>query len=119
MTHPEIISESPMNVVELKQEMEKIKKRDSELNFRAERTEEYLNHIVHLSPAKGKELYEKIEKLNVPRLKDVHIHKIIDTMPESMDALKAVQQGYVLTVSNENLKKIAETLAEFSGKGKK
>jgi len=116
MTNPQIISETAMNVVELKQEIERIKKRDKELNFRAERTEEYLTHIVHISPQKGKEMYDKLEKLNVPRMKDVHIHKIIDTMPNTTDALKAVLQGYVVTVSNENLKKIVDIVNEYAGK---
>lgn len=119
MSRPEIISESPINIVELKHEIELIKKRDKELNFRAERTGEYLQHVTHLSPQKGKELYEKIEKLNIPRLKDVHIHKIIDTMPNTPDTLKAVLQGYVITVSNENLKKITDIVEEYSAGKKK
>jgi DNA-directed RNA polymerase subunit F len=119
MTKPEIISETPMNIVELRHEMEKIKKRDGELNFRAERTEDYVNHLVHLTAAKGREMYEKLEKLNVPRLKDVHIHKIIDTMPANLETLKAVLQGYVVTVSAENLKKIAAVVEEYAEKKKK
>jgi len=41
----ETISEKPISISELKQELEKIKKRDKELNFRAARTEEYLQHF--------------------------------------------------------------------------
>ena len=119
MSKPEILSESPINIVDLKHEIEKIKKRDKELNFRAERTEEYLQHVVHISQQKGKELYEKIEKLGIPRLKEVHIHKIIDTMPATVEGLKSVLQGYVVTVTNENLKKIADIVEEFSEKKKK
>ncbi|MBS3110400.1 hypothetical protein J4227_07775 [Candidatus Woesearchaeota archaeon] len=118
MTKPEILSETPINTVDLKKEIENIKKRDKELNFRAERTEEYLQHITHLTPQKGKELYEKLEKLAVPRIKDAHIHKIIDTMPDSAEAMKAVLQGYVITVSQENIKKLVGVVAEFSGKKK-
>lgn len=118
MTKPEILSETPINTIDLKHEVEKIRKRDTEINFRAERTEEYLKHIVHLSQQKGKELYEKLEKLNVPRLKELHIHKIIDTMPASVETLKAVLQGYVITVSNDNLKKIAEIVSEYAAEKK-
>ncbi len=114
MTKPEILSETPMNIVELKHDLDRIKKRDKELNFRAQKTEDYLNHIVHMTGAKGKELYEKIEKLNVPRLKEAHIHKLIDNLPSTVEAVRAVLQGYVVTVSNENLKKMAELIAEYT-----
>ena len=114
MTKPEIISEKPINVLQLKEEMEKIRKRDKEMNFRAERTEEYLHHVAKLSPQKGKELYNKLEKLDVPRIKEIHIHKIIDTMPNTIEALKAVLQGYLITVANDNLKKIIDVLDEYS-----
>ncbi len=113
MTKPEVLLETPINIVELKSEIDKIRKRDKELNFRAERTEEYLNHVVHISSAKGKELYDKIEKLNVPRLKNVHIHKILDTMPTNVESLKAILQGYVITISAENLKKMVDLVNEY------
>jgi DNA-directed RNA polymerase subunit F len=112
MTKPEILSEKPINTIELKSEIEKIKKRDKELNFRAERTDEYLHHVVNISSQKGEELFSKIEKLNVPRMKDIHIHKILDTMPTTVDALKAVLQAYVITVSQDNLKKIISLIEE-------
>jgi DNA-directed RNA polymerase subunit F len=53
MARPEVIKETPITIVELKEEIEKIKKRDGELNFRATKTEEYLGLFVALPKKKG------------------------------------------------------------------
>ena len=57
-------------------------------------------------------LFEKIGKMDIPRLKEQHIRKIIDIMPISIKDLKVVLQGYNVSISNENMKKIADTVAE-------
>ena len=111
MADAQIISENPMDMHQLKKELERIKKRDNELNFRAARTEEYLNQIaVHKN---ADELFDKLTHLSIPRLKEQHIHKIIDITPTTVNDLKAVLQGYTLTVNNESMKKIVDTISEF------
>jgi len=110
----EILNEIPMSMAQLKEELERIKKRDKELNFRAAKTEEYLNQVVSLK--NSEELFKKLTALNVPRLKEQHMHKIIDVLPTTVDDLKIVLQGYTLTVNNQNLKKIVDTLNEFLAK---
>lgn len=111
MTDMQIISETPINVYELKKGLEKIKKRDNELNFRANRTEDYLNQVALLKDAD--ELFDKIVKLNISRLKEQHIHKIIDITPTTISELKVVLQGYTVTVSSESMKKIVDAINEF------
>jgi len=118
MVKPEIISEKPITLTELKQEIDKIKKRDKELNFRVGKTEEYLSHFITLSKAKEEELIKKLEKLNVPRLRDIHITKIVDILPKTVDELKIILQGYTLTVNNDNLKKIVDVVKDFAEKKK-
>lgn len=103
-----IISETPINCFMLKEEIQKIKKRDSELNFRATKTEEYLNQI---GPSEmSNEIFDKIMKLNIPRLKDQYAHKIVDIMPKTVKDLKVVLQGYTFTINNDNAKKIVDIL---------
>ena len=111
MADMQIVSEVPINMYQLKKELEKIKKRDKELNFRANKTEEYLHQV--LADAKEGDLFEKIQKLNIPRLKDQHMHKIMDLMPTTVNELKVILQGYTITVSNESMKKIIDTINEF------
>src|SRR3989338_145541 len=100
MATMKILSEKPVTMAELKNEIESIKKRDNELDFRAAKTEEYLNQFVAVK--KAEELVKKIEALNIPRLKEQHITKIVDIMPATAKDLKVVLQNYILTVNNEN-----------------
>ncbi len=108
MAEAKILNEIPISMHDLKQELASIKKRDKELNFRANKTEEYLNHFTDFKNAE--KLEQDLTKLNIPRLKDQHIKKIIDILPKSVDELKILIQGYPISVNNENLKKIVETV---------
>ncbi len=108
--NPKIISEEPMNIVELRKELGRIKKRDSEPGFRTNKAIEYLNDFVKLKPEEAKKLYEEIEKLNIPRLKDIHIHKVVDLMPSSAEELKVVLQGYTITVTKDSIQKIVDVV---------
>ena len=114
MSDMQIISEAPMNMYQLKKELEKIRKRDNELNFRANRTEDYLQQVLTLKNTD--ELLDKIMKLNIPRLKEQHVHKIIDIAPTTMNELKVILQSYTITVSNDAMKKIVDTVNEFLAK---
>ena len=110
---PVIVSEKPVTAVEVRHELAKIREKMGSLSSRAVRTEDYLNQTVSLDPKKAKELFEKIAKLNIPRLKEQHICKIIDIMPATENELKAVLQGYVVTVSADSIKKIAAVVKEY------
>ena len=113
MTKPKILSEEPMAMVDIKQQLAAIKKKDKELNFRANKTEEYLGQFVDITAKQAEEIRAKIEKLKIPRLKDVHIIKILDTLPSSAQQLKTILQGYTLTITQENLKKITDITKDY------
>lgn len=113
MSKPQIISESPVSMVEVKEEIKRIKKRDAEPSFRVTKVDEYLSSFVTLSSKDEAELIGKIEKLGIPRLKDEHIKKLIDLMPVNVEQLKVILQGYVITVSQDNMKKLAAVFQEY------
>ena len=104
------ISEAPVSMSEVKDILEKTKERDTILNFRAQKTLDYLQQNARLSTKKHKELAEAIAKLEVPRLKEQHIVKLCDVLPLSADDVKLVLQGYNVTITKENQQKIAETV---------
>ena len=108
-----ILSQVPINSAELYAEMKRIKERDKELGFRAQKTVDYLENLNVLDAKKAKELMEKLLKLDIPRLRDAHFHKIIDVMPSNAKDVKVALQQYNLTVSQENCKKIADVVAEY------
>jgi len=107
----EILSETPINAYKLKEELAKIKKRDNELNFRAQKTEEHLQ--ITATHKEADKLSEKINKLGISRLRDQHIQKIVEVMPATVKDLKVVLQGYTISVTNDNLKKIADAVNNF------
>jgi DNA-directed RNA polymerase subunit F len=115
MADIKIISETPMNLHQLHDELKAIRKRDKELNFRATKTEDYLASMTTLKDHDG--LYKKLTSLEIPRLREQHIHKIVELLPTTSQDLKVVLQGYTLNISQDNIKKIAATVAEFTGKG--
>jgi DNA-directed RNA polymerase subunit F len=110
MVNPKIISEKPATMAEVKEEIAKIKERDKELNFRGQRTEEYLNVFAKVDFKKSEEIKKKLEGLKIPRLGEEHIVKIIDILPKTADELKIVLQGYPLTITKESMKKIVDTV---------
>ena len=110
MSHFEVLNESPLAMVDLAEKLEEIEKRDKELSFRANRTKEYLGSFVLKKAKDVLDLRKKIEALNIPRLKDRHIMKIVDLAPKDMDSLKLLISGEAITVKDEDLKKILELL---------
>lgn len=119
MLKPEVIEEIPLNLVEVKEMLKKIKDRDQELNFRAQKTTEYLEAIPTIKLKSAKELREKLEALNIPRMKDVYIQKIIDVMPRTVEGVKTLFNGLNVAITADNLKKISTLVAEYSEVPKK
>lgn len=113
MTH-KVLSESPTNASDVKKVLEDIKDKDKELGFRAQRALDHLESIGTLSAKKAKELENALAKLEIPRMKEQHIHKLIDVLPKTPEDVKLILQGYALTVTNDNCKKIADTIVEIA-----
>lgn len=111
--NPKIVSEEPINMAALKAELERIRKRDTELNIRSAKTEEYLQQSFVLKKKDAEELFKTLIGLDLPRLKDMHVHKIIDIMPVNNEELKSLLTGYNISLSGDNLKKILDAVAEY------
>jgi len=105
----EIQDQKPITMAEVAEKLEATKKAKKELNFRATKVAEYVNEFGG-KKKKVDELYKKIEELNIPRLKDKHIIKIIDIQPENVEALKAVMSGEDTTLKAEDMSKIVELI---------
>lgn len=109
--NPKIISEQPITLATLKKELNSIKKRDEELNFRSGKTEEYLNTFSKSMKASS-ELEQRLIDLNIPRIRDEMIVKITDLMPKTVEDLKNIIQAYPTSVTEDNLKKIVKAVNE-------
>ena len=111
MSNPETIEEKPISLAEVKEEVEKIKKRDKELSFRTAKTEEYINQFAKKESLK---LVETLKKMEIARLKEEHIAKIADILPKTVEDLKVVLQGYTITITKENMSKIVEEVNKIA-----
>ena len=113
MSKPEIVGKEPVSLAELKSVLSAIHKRDGEPSFRVGKAIDYINHFKPLSKSASSELSKKLVELDVPRLKEDHIVKIVDLLPISVDDVKVVLQGYALTVTKENMVKIVDVVKEY------
>ena len=113
-----ILEKTPMTVVAVKEALDKIKESEEglELNFRALKAVEYGEDFARIKPKEAKEIFSAIQALEVPRLKDSPIAKLVDLMPQSEKSVKVVLNSYHLTVSGELIKKITEVFQDHVAK---
>ncbi len=114
MTDVELTNETPISLVEMREDLMKLKKRDKELNFRANKTLEYLTKITKSNLKEVLELKDKLGKLDIGRLKEKYIIKIVDILPKDLDSLRAVFAGEGVTLKQEDLNKILETVKPYT-----
>ena len=113
MSKPKLLSETPITMAELKKDISRIRKRDTELGFRSQKTEEYLNTFCHLSDSKASEMLDELRKLEIPRAQDDMLVKLVDILPLTIDELKVVLQGYTVAVSKEQHQKIMDVIKKY------
>jgi len=111
MSEFEVIEETPVSLAELKDTLKSLQT-EGPLPFRAEKTNAYLENFVTESLKDVKQIEKKISDLNIPRLKDRHIVKIVDIMPKDMDSLKMLLSTETLTIKDEDLKKILDVIPQ-------
>ena len=111
--NPKIQEQIPISIYDLKKEVAKIKKRKKELSIRTGKTEEYINQYTVLKQSEADALEQDLIKLNIPRLKEQHIKKLLDVLPASIEELKVIFSGYTLTVNKENQQKIVTVLKKY------
>ncbi len=104
----------PLPMAKVKLALQRAKKRDGMLNYRAQRLEEFLNVFKPLSASKADELWKKIEELNIPRLKPEHITALIDFLPTTEEDFKVVMQGFSVTINKENRQKLLSVIKEYA-----
>lgn len=109
MAEIEIVNEKPLTLPEVKEMLINIKK-NVELGFRANKTMDYVELFVKQKPSEAAEVKKKVEELNIMRLKDKVITKIIDLQPTDAESLKMILATENITVKQEDLGKILECL---------
>ena len=119
MASVKLVGEKPISLAELKSRLQDIETRDKELNFRGNKVKDYLNKVVKLNLDKSIELKQNLEKLDIPRIKDRQLIKIIDILPEDIEEVRALFSGETTTITQESMEKIVETVKPYLSKSKK
>jgi DNA-directed RNA polymerase subunit F len=110
----EILNESAVAMYEVREALEKIKNERGELSFRAQKTYDHLSQAVRLDAKKSIELEANIKALEVPRLRDQYVKKLVDILPTTEKEVKTILTQFSVTVTNDNCKRIATVIAEFT-----
>lgn len=110
MANIELISERPLTLAELADSLDNVKKRDKDLTPRAQKTYEYLKKFTKSTKKDVEKLRKSLEELNISRLKDKHLSKIIDLQPKEVDLLKIILNTENITLKQEDLNRIIETI---------
>ena len=71
----------------------------------------FVKKFVILKPEKAKELKKKIQDLDLLKVKEEHITKIIDLMPETSEDLNKIFSD--VSLDEDETKKLLETIKEF------
>ena len=110
MTDIEVMEQRPAILAEVKDRLDAAKKKTKELNFRAGKVYTYVNEFASLKKSDAEKVYENLKALNFSKLRDRHIVKIIDTMPEDLDSLKSIFTGEATSFKQEELKQILDVI---------
>lgn len=112
MPNPQFIEEKSLCMVDIKETLTDIEKRDSQLNYLSNKVKEYLDLFITLSPKKKEELHTKLTELNLTRLREDHITKILDFLPRTVNDLKIVLQAYPLSMPKKDQESIVQVIQE-------
>ncbi len=105
-----IIEQRPVTLADVKARLGESKKDNKELSFRAEKVNNYINDLNIPEKSKVEELQSKLLGLNISRLRDRHIVKILDIMPTDLETLKSIFTGEAVSIKQEELKQILDTI---------
>ncbi len=113
MVSPQFIEDQPLSLIDVKAALAAMEQRDNELNFQSNKAKEYVATFVELSPSKKEELYQKLKGLELTRIKEEHLMKIIDFLPKTVNELKIVLQAYPLSMPKKDQDSIVAAVNEF------
>ncbi len=109
-----INKKEPISLAEIKEILSKSKKEAKESeNKKVEKLLEYINKFIKISPENAKKLKEELKALDITKLDDEHIVKIIDIMPEDSDDVRKIFVGSTLSLNQNEIQKLLEVIGKY------
>jgi DNA-directed RNA polymerase subunit F len=89
------------------------KEKEGELGYEQKNALEHLRKFSKLSDKKSKDLFEELGK-KIERLKDRQKINIVNMLPHDMNDLKVLFANEVISISDEDKKKILSIVKKFT-----
>ena len=113
MANPKVLSSEPLSLTDVKQAVETIEARNPELGLLTQKTKEYCDAFCTLTMEQKDAVLEGLRSLEITRLRDEHLYKLIDFMPTTEDELRTVMQSYPITLSKTDKTNIIAKIKEL------
>ena len=112
MSNYKVISVEPISNIEVFNEIDK-KAKDSELTYREEKTHEYIKKFTNLKITNFKKAVAELKELEISRLEDEQIIKIVELMPKNGTELRAIVSHSGVVLIDENVTKVLDVLKNY------
>lgn len=89
-----------------------LKEKDKELGYEQKNALDHLRKFSKLTEKKAKEIMDELEK--IPKLKERQKNTIVNMMPKDQDDLRVLFANEVITLSEDEKKKILSIVKKFS-----
>lgn len=111
-TNYEITSKKQVSITEV---LDSINKKSDEvvLTYREEKIRDFLKKHSKLSFEEFLEIKDKIEKLEISRLEEEHIIKIVDIMPDNGTQLRSLIQNTGVVIVDDIANSILDILNQY------
>lgn len=103
-----IQKQEPLTLAETKKLLEKA---DAE-NLRAKKTMDYIKKFSKKKPEKVREIVKKLNEAEISKLKNHHIVKIADILPESAAELRSIFFGGEVNLDSNETEKILQIIKD-------
>ena len=113
MSNYEVISQEAVSNSEALNLINK-KAKDTELTYREEKTQETLKKMNKMTETNFKKAAAELKALEIPRLEDTHIIKILDTMPANGTVLRAIVSHSGTVLVDESVTSILDVVKKYA-----
>lgn len=113
MSNYEVIKAEPASESEVL-DLISNKEKNVELTYREEKTLEFLKKFSRLDIKKFKEARDELLALEIPRLEEEHIIKIIDLAPKNGTELRTIVSHSGTVLVDESVTKILDVVKKYN-----
>lgn len=112
MANYEIINQKPIHSSKVQEEITS-RTQDRDLTYREEKTQEYLKDFNKLSRKEFEEAYNELLSLEIPRVEEFQLIKILEIMPKNGTELRAIISHGGVVVVDETVTQILNVVKKY------